>query len=106
MSLEQCYLVINFSRSIIDSLKSLQVSDSLDLPQDFLNSFSITFSKSFSELITVFLQIEEYIFLEQDSLKVLSVIALDNIDENEEIPLFALISDKLTSDAFSQIELG
>jgi hypothetical protein len=76
----------------------------LDLPQDFLNSFNY-FLKILHIIGTALLHIEEYIFLEQDSLKVLSGIALDNIDENEEIPLFALISDKLASDAFSQIEL-
>ncbi|MFH3579183.1 hypothetical protein WAH63_20725, partial [Acinetobacter baumannii] len=58
------------------------------------------------EFITAFLQIEEYIFLEQDSLKILSGTALDSIDENEDMPLFVLISAKLTSDAFAQIELG
>ena len=84
----------------------MQLSASLDFPQDFFMVLSIILSKSFIEFIIIFLQTDECTFSEQNFIKTSSEMASDIINKKDEIPLFFIISAKCACEALFQIEFG
>ena len=92
------------SKSLTLSLNTLQLSDSLDFPQCFLNVFSKVFSILFDKLSTIFLQFVELRFDEQyfekSSSDMLSAISNQIID----ISLFASVSNRDFFENFAQTD--